>query len=336
MPFPPISSSHLDGAPEPERKIRLMEIVRRRMRERRFSERTQEAYRGWVRRYILFHGRRHPADLDATDVAEFLSDLAVIKRVSGSTQNQALAALIFLYAEVIRRPLGHLPSIQPAARPKRLPVVLSETEVRTILDLLREPDHLIVSLLYGSGLRILECLSLRVKDIDLDRLEITVRRGKGDKDRRVPLAKSAVPDLKRALREAHARWAKDAKAGIHVTGIEGALARKFPNADSDWSWYYVFPATRSFVDPSRVRRRHHLHETQVQRAVRDAARRGKIAKRVTCHAFRHSFATHLLENGADIRTIQELLGHADVRTTMIYTHVLNRGGLGVQSPADRL
>lgn len=336
MPIPPIPVSHLRGGPDPERKFRLMEIVGRTMRERRFSPRTQEAYAGWIRRYILFHGRRHPADLDAADVAAFLSDLTVRLGVSVSTQNQALAALTFLYSEVLRRPLGVLPGIQPSTRPTRLPVVLSEKEVRTIIGLLREPDRLIVSLLYGSGLRILECVSLRVKDIDLDRYEITVRQGKGDKDRRVPLAKSAVDDVKRALCEAHLRWAKDVKAGIRVTGVDGALARKFPNASREWSWYYVFPATRSFIDASQIGRRHHLHETQVQRAVHDATHRGKIGKRVTCHAFRHSFATHLLENGSDIRTIQELLGHSDVRTTMVYTHVLNRGGLGVQSPADRL
>ncbi len=336
MPRPPIPVSHLGGAPEPERKFRLMEVVKRTMRERRFSLRTQEAYAGWIRRYIKFYGRRHPADLDAADVAAFLSDLTVRLGVSASTQNQALAALTFLYSEVLRRSLGVLPGVQPATTPKRLPIVLSEKEVRTVIGLLREPDRLIVSLLYGSGLRILECVSLRVKDIDLDRCEITVRRGKGDKDRLVPLAKSAVADVKRALREAHQRWAKDLKAGIRVTGIDGALARKLPNASREWSWYYVFPATRSFIDASQIAWRHHLHETKIQRAVHDASRRGKVGKRVTCHAFRHSFATNLLENGSDIRTIQELLGHSDVRTTMVYTHVVNRGGLGVKSPADRL
>jgi integron integrase len=334
--LPPIPESHLGRTPEPERKIRFMEIVRRRMRERRFSPRTQEAYADWIRRYIKFHGRRHPADMDAADVAAFLSDLAVRLRVAASTQNQALSALTFLYSDVVRRPLEKLPGIQPATKPKRLPVVLSEKEVRTVMGQLRDPDRLIVALLYGSGLRILECVSLRVKDIDLDRLEITVRQGKGGKDRRTPLAKSSVSDVKRALRQAHVRWRKDVKAGIRVTGIDGTLARKLPNADSEWSWYYVFPAMRSFVDKSRALRRHHLHESQVQRAVHDAALRSRMTKRVTCHCFRHSFATHLLENGSDIRTIQELLGHSDVRTTMVYTHVLNRGGLGVQSPADRL
>lgn len=336
MPLPPIPFSHLNGPSDPERRFRLMEIVGRTMRERRFSPRTREAYGGWIRRYIEFHGRRHPRDLDAADVAEFLSNLVVERGVSASTQNQALAALTFLYAEVLRRPLASLPSIQPATRSKRLPVVLSETEIRAILGALREPDRLIVSLLYGSGLRLMECLSLRVKDIDVERREITVRGGKGDKDRRTTLAKSAVADVNRALREAQVLWQRDRRSDIRVTGIDGALARKLPNADRDWSWYYVFPATRKLRDASGVVRRHHLHESQVQRAVKEAMRKAKVAKRVTCHAFRHSFATHLIESGADIRTIQELMGHSNVRTTQIYTHVSNCGGLGVQSPADRL
>ena len=214
--------------------------------------------------------------------------------------------------------------------------MLSTAEVRSILVKLRDPDRLAVSLLYGSGLRILECVSLRVKDVDLERREITVRAGKGDKDRRTSLATSSIEDVKRALRSSYRRWKEDRRRRTRVTGIEGALSRKLPNADAEWAWYYLFPATRTFVDPAGVRRRHHLHETQVQRAVRNAAIQVNMGKRVTCHSFRHSFATHLLEGGSDIRTIQVLLGHADLRTTMVYTHVLNRGGLGVQSPADRL
>lgn len=336
MPSPLIPMSHLAGPPEPERKIRLMEQVRRAMRERRFSPRTEQAYTGWIRRYIVFYGRRHPADLDATDVGAFLTDLAVVKQVSASTQNQALAAITFLYTGVLRRPLAPMPNMIPAVSHRRLPVVLSESEVRTVLGLLRDSDRLVVSLLYGSGLRILECVSLRVKDIDLDRYEITVRGGKGDKDRRVPLARSAVADVQRRLRKSYACWRSDNRREVHVTGVGVALARKLPNADREWPWYYVFPAARTLTDRSGVVRRHHLHETQVQRAVHEAVRASKLGKRITCHSFRHSFATHLLENGSDIRTIQELLGHSDVRTTMIYTHVLNRGGLGVESPADRL
>jgi integron integrase len=313
-----------------------MENVRRVLREMRYSRRTEEAYVAWIIRYIKFHGRRHPRDLDATDVSVFLSDLAVRQQVSASTQNQAAAALKFLYVSMMRRPLDTLNDIVPASRPKRLPVVLSVSEIRSILGLLREPDRLVVSLLYGSGLRVLECVSLRVKDIDLDRCEITVRGGKGDKDRRVPLAQSVLPDLRRQLRMSRRVWSDGQRSHVRVTGISGALARKLPNADREWPWFYLFPASRTFVDSSRVLRRHHLHATHVQRAVRDASISGRIGKRVSCHSFRHSFATHLLESGSDIRTIQELLGHRDVRTTMVYTHVLNRGALGVRSPADQL
>jgi integron integrase len=336
MSPPLIPLSHLNAPAEPERKYRLMEMVRRAMRERRYSARTEEAYIAWIRRYILFSGRRHPVDLDVTDVQAFLSDLAVRQRVSASTQNQALAAISFLYSGVLRRPLPLVSGVVPASVPRRLPVVLSAGEVRAIIDRLRDPARLAVSLLYGSGLRILECVSLRVKDIDIERREITVRGGKGNKDRRAPLADSAVDDVRRVLRTSYKTWCADRRRGVRSTGIDGALARKLPNADREWPWFYLFPATRTFVDRSGVARRHHLHETQVQRAVRQATAEARIAKRVTCHAFRHSFATHLLESGADIRTIQELLGHSDVRTTMVYTHVLNRGGLGVRSLADRL
>lgn len=335
MPLPLIPTAHLVASAEPA-KHRLMERVRIFLRERRYSARTQEAYVAWIRRYILFHDRRHPLDLDEHDVVRFLSDLAVRSKVSASTQNQALAALQFLYGTVLRRPLGGGVEVTPARRPKRLPVVLSAVEVRAILGWLKDPERLVVSLLYGSGLRIHECVSLRVKDIDLERLEITVRGGKGDKDRRVPLARSSRLDVKRALRVAYRVWQRDRRGDARVTGIDGALARKLPNADKEWMWFYVFPAARTFVDSCRVRRRHHLHETVVQRAVRAAAAEAKVGKRVTCHSFRHSFATHLLESGSDIRTIQELLGHSDVRTTMVYTHVSKCGALGVTSPADRL
>ena len=271
-----------------------------------------------------------------TDVRAFFSDLAVRQQVSASTQNQAAAALKFLYVSVLRRPLDVLNDVVPASRPKRLPVVLSVSEIRAILGLLREPDRLVASLLYGSGLRILECVSLRVKDIDLERREITVRGGKGDKDRRAPLAQAVLPDLRRQLRKSRCVWSDGLRSKVRVTGISGALGRKLPNADREWPWFFVFPASRTFIDSSGIPRRHHLHETHVQRAVREASIAAKIGKRVSCHSFRHSFATHLLESGSDIRTIQELLGHGDVRTTMVYTHVLNRGRLGVISPADQL
>jgi integron integrase len=336
MTAPLIPLTHLGGVPEPARRYRFMEKVRLALAERRFSPRTQRVYADWVRRYVIFHGRRHPADLDGDDVRSFLSDLAVRQRVSASTQNQALAALRFLYAEVVRRPLARVGGIERARVSQRVPVVLSVQEVRAVLYRLREPQRLVVSLLYGSGLRIQECVSLRVKDVDCERREIVVRGGKGDKDRRVPLAQSAVADVQRALRSAREVWNGDRRADVRVTGIPAGLLRKIPSADRGWSWYYLFPATRVFIDDQGVERRHHLHATHVQREIPEAARAAQIGKRVTCHVFRHSFATHLLEAGTDIRTIQVLLGHTNLRTTMIYTHVLNRGALGVRSPADAL
>jgi integron integrase len=226
--------------------------------------------------------------------------------------------------------------IKRARQPRRVPVVLTPDEVRRMLARLEDPDRQVVSLLYGSGLRILECVSLRIKDVDVERREIIVRSGKGDKDRRAPLADAAIPDMQRSRRIAYEIWSRDQRHDVRTTGIPGGFRRKAPQADREWPWSYLFPATRTFIDSAGVRRRHHPHETQVQRAVADAARRAGISKRVTCHVFRHSFATHLLESGTDIRTIQELLGHTSVRTTMIYTHVLNRGPLGVRSPADAL
>lgn len=268
------------------------------------------------------------------EVRSFLSSLA--PTVAASTQNQALGALTFLYEGVLARPLARVEGITPARRPRRLPVVLTAREIRGIVAQLHDPVRLCVLLMYGSGLRVSECASLRVKDIDLERREIVVRGGKGDKDRRVPLAASCAAPLRQALRVARERHHRDGRLGIRTTGIAPSLARKYPNAELDWPWTYVFAASRTFVDENRIRRRHHVHETVLQRAFRAAVRRADISKRATCHALRHSFATHLLESGADIRTIQELMGHTDVRTTMVYTHVLNRGGLGVRSPADSL
>lgn len=336
MPYAAIHPADLTAPPDPQRKYRLMERVRRAMAEHRFSPRTCRAYAQWVKRYVVFHRYRHPADLDAEDVRRFLSDLAVRRRVSAGTQNQAMAALVFLYGKVLRQPLAPLSGITRARVSRRVPVVLTPTEIRAVLGRLRNPERLVVALLYGSGLRVHECVSLRVKDVDCDRREIVVRAGKGDKDRRVPLAESAIPDVERALRRCRELWSRDRRSHVHTTGIPESLLRKLPGSDTSWSWFYVFPATRTFMDAARVTRRHHLHPSVVQRAVRDTALSSGIAKRVTCHAFRHSFATHLLENGTDIRTIQELLGHSSLRTTMIYTHVLNRGALGVRSPGDLL
>jgi integron integrase len=331
-----IPANHLGAKSEPERKYRFMEKVRRALTEQRYSRRTCAAYAEWIRRYIVYHGRRHPIDLDSEDAKAFLSDLAVRRRVSASTQNQALAALVFLYDKVLARPLRRMPDMTRARVTRRLPVVLTQAEVRLVLARLTHPGRLVVSLLYGSGLRIEECLSLRIKDVDTDRREIVVRRAKGDKDRRVPLADATLADLAHARRLARELWERDRRAGVRVTGIGEALLRKLPTADASWSWYYLFPAARAFIDAEGVSRRHHLHASHVQRLIPDVSRAAGIAKRVTCHSFRHSFATHLLESGTDIRTIQELLGHSSLKATMIYTHVLNRGALGVRSPADSL
>ena len=313
-----------------------MEVVRRTLVERRYRPRTQEAYLYWIRRFIHANGRRHPSDMGEDDVRQFLSALTVEEHVAAATQNQALAALTFLYARVVRRPLARIDGIAPATRARRLPVVLSQQEVRAIMAQLEEPYWLCASLMYGSGLRILECVSLRVKDVDLERREILVRDGKGGKDRRTPLAQSCVAPLRQLLKQEQHRFDRDRQLDIGTTGIGDALQRKFPDVELDWRWQYLFAATRTFVNADGTRSRHHLHESALQRAFTAAVRASGISKRATCHSLRHSFATHLLESGADIRTVQELLGHSDVRTTMIYTHVLNRGGLGVRSPADDL
>ncbi len=313
-----------------------MELVRLRLRERRYAARTVEAYSFWIRRYIVHHGRRHPRELGSDAVRAFLSHLATVDGVAASTQNQALAALTFLYQSVLGQSLQRIDGIAPAHRARRVPVVLSQREVRVLLGHLRDPSRLCATLMYGSGLRILECVSLRVKDIDLDRREIVVRGGKRGKDRRTPLPERSIGPLRKWLVARELVHRADRRADVHVTGLGDSLERKLPTAALDHPWSYVFPASRTFVDRQGKRRRHHLHESAVQRAIRNAAVATGLAKRITSHALRHSFATHLLEAGADIRTIQELLGHTDVRTTMIYTHVLNRGGLGVQSPVDRL
>jgi integron integrase len=312
-----------------------MEVVRRRLRERRFSTRTERAHIGWIRRYIQFHDRRHPRELGEDDVRRFLSDLVVERGAASSTQNQALAALTFLYDRVLGRPLERLQGLAPAKHRVRVPVVLSPGEVKRLLAKLDGPIALAAALMYGSGLRLLECLTLRVKDLDIDRRQIVVVAGKGGKDRRTPLAEACLPAVRRQLRSAYVQFEQDQRRRVRSTGLSPALLHKVPRADADWRWAYLFPASRTFLDAGQ-RRRHHLHESAVQRAVSAAAAEAGLTKRVTCHALRHSFATHLLEHGADIRTIEELLGHTDVRTTMVYTHVLNRGGLGVRSPADRL
>jgi integron integrase len=271
------------------------------------------------------------------EIAAFLNHLATNANVSASTQNQALHSLLFLYRHVLRRPLAPVSGLTPARRGRRLPVVLSLSEVRAILGQMRGVPRLCASLMYGSGLRVMECASLRVKDVDFDRGEILVRAGKGDKDRRVPLPRLAVPALRAQIERVRVQFQRDLRAGVTGASLPGALNRKLANAERDWRWQYLFPASRVYIERGTgVRRRHHIHESVIQRALSAAVQSSGISKRASCHSLRHSFATHLLESGSDIRTIHELLGHTNVRTTMIYTHVLNKGGLGVVSPADRL
>jgi integron integrase len=325
--------------PSPSRDPpRLLESVRAALALRHRSLRTQEAYVAWVRRFILFSGRRHPRELGPGDVRQFLTALATRGKVTASTQNQALAALLFLYRDVLGSPIeGRLEGVVQAKRSIRLPTVLTRDEVRAVLAGMDGIPRLVALLLYGSGLRLLEALCLRVKDIDLAKGELLIRSGKGDKDRVTVLPDAAGAALEPHLMRVQRLHARDLAAGQGRVALPGALERKAPGLRQDWGWQWVFPAVRQYIDiTTGERRRHHLHETAVQRAVRTAVLRAGIAKRATCHTFRHSFATHLLEDGYDIRTVQELLGHSDVRTTMIYTHVLNRGGRGVRSPADQL
>jgi integron integrase len=314
-----------------------MDRVRQACRLRHFSPRTEDAYCHWIRRFIVFHGTRHPDQLGEADIVAFLSSLAVVRQVSASTQNQALSSLLFLYDAVLHRPAASLQVVVRAATPARLPVVLSRDEVRRLLDALSATPRLVAMLLYGAGLRLNEALELRVKDVDMDRSQIVVRQAKGRKDRRTMLPASVTPSLQRHLIHVRATHDADLKNGAGRVTLPDALAAKYPTASASWSWQFVFPASRLCPDSrSHQSTRFHLHESAVQRAVTAAVRRAGITKRASCHTLRHSFATHLLEDGYDFRTVQELLGHADVSTTMIYTHVLNRGGLGVRSPADRL
>jgi len=329
-----IPESHL--ADKPDRPLSLLGRMRARLRTRHYSKRTEEACVQWVRRFIVFHERRHPRTMDSRDIAAFLSHLATNAKVSASTQNQALAAILFLFRHTLGGDVGFVTGVDRAKRPVRLPIVLSQHDVRQLLRAMRGVTRLCGLLLYGAGLRVTECVSLRVKDVDFERGEITVRDGKGAKDRRVPLPQVAVTLLRAHLERAQARHEWDKRRGVRMSALPGALGAKFPRAEFEWPWQFVFPAARVYRDAAGSVRRDHLHASVVQKAVTTAARACGFPKRVTCHALRHSFATHLLASGSDIRTIQELLGHSDLRTTMIYTHVLNRGALGVSSPADAL
>jgi len=330
------SSHRNSAATSPVQPPRLLDQMRARMRRLGLSLRTEEAYIGWVRRFILTNDKRHPRELGARHVEWFLTHLAAREHVSASTQNQALSALLFLYREVLQQELPWMEDIRRARRPERLPIVLSREEVAALLSEMSGVTWLMASLLYGSGLRLMECLRLRVQDVDFLRREITVRHGKGGKDRRTMLPAMSIEPLQAQLAEAKRIHERDLRAGFGEVWLPHALARKYRNAAREWAWQYVFPASVRSTDPrSGITRRHHLDESVLQRAVKNAVRRARVDKPATCHTLRHSFATHLIEDGYDIRTVQELLGHKDVSTTQIYTHVLNRGGRGVFSPLDR-
>ena len=334
---PPTDHGHVMFRSPEERKPKLLDQVRTAIRIRHYSLRTEDTYVQWIKRFIFFHGKRHPAEMGETEIGQFLSMLAVEHHVSAATQNQALNALVFLYRHVLHLDVGQLGNLVRAKQSHRLPVVLRKHEVKALLDALEGVSRIMGHLLYGAGLRLMECLRLRVKDIDFSANSIVVREGKGNKDRITMLPLAVKTPLGVHLAEVRELHQQDLVRGFGSVYLPDALHRKYPHAPKDWGWQWVFPAPQISVDPrSGERRRHHLHEVVLQRAVRGAARQANLIKPVGCHTLRHSFATHLLEAGYDIRTIQELLGHKDVSTTMIYTHVLNRGGKGVTSPSDRL
>ena len=328
-----IGNSKGTTMPQPK----LLDLYRERLRVKHYSLRTEDAYLNWTRRFIYFHGKRHPQEMGGLEVEAFLTYLATEGRVAASTQNQALAALLFLYREVLAKELPWMDGIVRAKQSARVPVVLAENEVRALLAQLDGTRWLAASLLYATGMRLLEGLRLRVKDVDFERREVTVRDGKGGRDRRTMLPERLIEPLRSHLERVKLVHERDLAEGFGEVCLPFALARKYPHAGRSWAWQYVFPAGSRSVDPlDAVIRRHHLDEKVIQRAVSEAARRAGIAKPVSPHILRHGFATHLLEGGYDIRTVQELLGHKDVSTTMIYTHVLNKGGRGVTSPLDRI
>jgi len=325
-----------DGARRESPRRGVLEVTRERIRRLNMSRRTETAYLGWIRRFLVANGRRHPRELGAPEVEAFLTGLAARHDVAASTQNQALSALLFLYREVLGVQLPWMENIQRARAARRLPVVLTPDEVSRLLDNLLGRPWLMASLLYGTGMRLMECVRLRVKDVDFERRTIVIRDGKGGKDRVTMLPDSLRDPLRHQVAEALRLHAADLAAGFGAVWLPHALARKYPNGPREPGWQYAFPAPNRSIDPrSGIERRHHLDEKLLQRAVHGAVRRARILKPATCHTLRHSFATHLLEAGYDIRTVQELLGHSDVSTTQIYTHVLNRGPGGVVSPVDR-
>jgi len=314
---------------------KLLDRIRTTCRRLHYSLHTERAYCRWTKRFVRFHGTVHPRHLDATHVRAFLNHLACERQVAASTQNQALSALLFLYDKVLNVDLGPIDAIERAQRPRRLPVVLTRAEARAVLDRMHGTNRLVALLLYGAGLRLTEALRLRVKDLDFEYGQILVRDGKGQKDRRTVLPQRVHAPLRHHLHTVKTLHDADCADGCGTVYLPDALTRKYPNAARAWIWQYVFPSRNRSVDPRcGVERRHHRSDSAVQRAVKQAVLAAGITKRATCHTFRHSFATHLIEDGYDIRTVQELLGHDDIRTTMVYTHVLNRGGRGVQSPLD--
>ena len=315
--------------------MKLLEQVRNILRTMHYSYKTEQAYVDWIKRYIHFHNKNHPKDLDSEAISAFLSHLAVKKKVAASTQNQAMCALVFLYKYVLKIDLGEFNNLIWAKRPKKIPVVFTAKEANAVLDELSGVTRLIAILLYGSGLRLNECLRLRVKDINFEYKQITVRSGKGNKDRVTILAEKIIPELREQICYVKTLHEQDLKNGIVSVYLPYALERKYPNAGKEPGWKYVFPAPKISMDPrSGICRRHHIHDSYIQMVVKKAIISAGISKQAGCHTFRHSFATRLLENGYDIRTIQELMGHRSLQTTMIYTHVINKGGLGVKSPVD--
>ena len=327
----PLVTTETTSSPPPK----LLDQVRWHLRVKHYSIRTEEAYANWIRRFILFHRKRHPSDMGEQEIATFLTHLAVDRHVAASTQNQALSALLFLYQEVIGRKLDFIGNVERVRRPAKLPVVFTREEARAVLARLKGDYRMMAELLYGSGLRLMECVRLRVKDVDFGYNRITVRDGKGLRERVALLPKQVRPGLQAHLERVKELHRQDLARGGGKVYLPFGLRRKYPHAERAWAWQYVFPAPKISVDPrSHEMRRHHVQEKNLQNAVKMAIRQARIAKAASCHTFRHSFATHLLENGYDIRTVQELLGHKDVSTTMIYTHVLNKPGLGVRSPLD--
>jgi integron integrase len=332
MPLNPRDSSPCPTKPA----TKLLDQLRSELRVRHYSIRTEKSYVDWIKRFIVFHEKRHPSTLGEAHITEFLNHLAVNKNVSASTQTQALSAVLFLYRKVLRREISHLDNVARAKASERLPVVLTREEVRAVLAHLNGTERLMADLLYGAGLRLMECLRLRVKDLEFGRQQIVVREGKGNKDRVTLLPKALVAPLNRHLERVKALHEMDLREGFGAVHLPYALERKYPNSAREWKWQYVFPSKRRSIDPrSGIVRRHHVNECALQRAVFDAVRGAGLNKPASCHTLRHSFATHLLEDGYDIRTVQELLGHQDVRTTMVYTHVLNKGPKAVRSPLDR-